>query len=892
MPSLDSTNCCKSKKLQMKKKVLIIVENQPVPFDTRVLKEACSLHKAGYEVTVLCPRGKNAQLGHEIIDGVHVYRHPMPREGNSPRGYLWEYSCALFWEFWYAWWIYLRHGFHVIQGCNPPDDIFLIALPFKLFGVKYIFDHHDAIPELYSSKYGNRGILYKAQVILEKLTYRFSDVVMATNASYKGLAVTRGYLAHEDVFIVRNGPDLETFKAVLPNPALKYGKRYLVGYVGTMSDQEGLDILLDVALHLKKLGRIDIHFTCVGGGPALASLRKMLLDKGLGDMVDFTGRVSDQRLLEILSTSDVCVNPDRPCEMNDISTMIKIMEYMALSKPIVQFDLREGRFSAQDAAVYADPQDQVNDFAAKIIWVLDHPDERRSMGEFGLRRVENELAWEYSVQNLLAAYERAFTKKSAFKKSARGEKRAFGKTGLPSGRDESQGNDCLVEYYRCPESYVQVSPRGPLSEKSGYFEFGSGTTCYGRCAGHIPSHSAEEILPDVLLDTTTEGRTTNIPFDLKQVVDNLRGELYAQGAGSSVETGMIARAYYLVRPLLPVSVRKHIQRWRLRDWEQRPFPRWPVDTTVDQIFEQTMLLSLRAQSIVQIPFVWFWPEGAASCAIMTHDVETEKGLRLCPQLMDLEDVFGIKASFQIIPEQRYEVTDEFLDSVRQRGFEVVVHDLNHDGHLFRDKDQFLRRAVRINSHKQRFGASGFRAAILYRKQAWFDALDFSYDMSVPNVAHLDPQRGGCCTVMPYFVGKILELPVTTTQDYTLFNILNEYSMDLWKQQIDLIMQKHGLISFIVHPDYVGGPRERTVYETLLAHLADLRREKGIWIATPGEVDRWWRQRAEMRLVRDGFGWRIEGPGSDRARIAYASQKDGHISYECSPIAAELSRSSS
>ncbi|MGA7448998.1 MAG: glycosyltransferase, partial [Terriglobales bacterium] len=176
----------------MKKKILIVVENSPVPFDPRVLKEALSLHKAGYEVTVLCPMAKGAELGHEMIGGVRVYRHPMPEEGNSALGYLWEYICALFWEFWYVWWIYLRHGFHIIQGCNPPDDIFLIALPFKLLGVKYIFDHHDAIPELYESKYGKRGLLYKTQVVLEKLTYRFSDVVIATNASYSELAITRG----------------------------------------------------------------------------------------------------------------------------------------------------------------------------------------------------------------------------------------------------------------------------------------------------------------------------------------------------------------------------------------------------------------------------------------------------------------------------------------------------------------------------------------------------------------------------------------------------------------------------------------------------------------------------------------------------------------------------
>jgi glycosyltransferase involved in cell wall biosynthesis len=395
------------------KKILIVVENLPVPFDGRVWKEALSLRKAGYEVTVLCPKGKGYERGHEVLEGVHIYRHPMPKEGNTPAGYLWEYGSALCWEFLYSWWIYLRRGFHVMQGCNPPDNIFLIALPFKLLGVKYIFDHHDANPELYFSKYEKQGFFYRAQVWLEKQTFRFSDVAMSTNESYKELAVTRGGLAPEDVFVVRNGPDLETFRAVPPNPALKYGKPYLVGYVGTMSIQEGLDILLDVALYIRNSGRRDVHFTCVGGGPGLAGLRQMVKDKNLEDTVNFTGRVPDQQLLDILSTADVCVNPDKPCTMNDISTMIKIMEYMALSKPIVQFDLKEGRRSAQDSSLYSDNHDLVPDFAAKILWLLEHPEERRKMGEFGRRRVENELAWEYSVANLLAAYQRAFAKRAS-----------------------------------------------------------------------------------------------------------------------------------------------------------------------------------------------------------------------------------------------------------------------------------------------------------------------------------------------------------------------------------------------------------------------------------------------------------------------------------------------
>jgi glycosyltransferase involved in cell wall biosynthesis len=394
------------------KKILIIVENIPVPFDTRVWKEATSLQTAGYDVTVLCPRAKGCSAPYELLENVHIYRHPTAKEGNSPFGYLFEYGYALFWEFLYTVWIFFRRGFQVIQGCNPPDDIFLVALPFKLFGVKYIFDHHDASPELYLSKYEKKGAFYHIQVLLEKLTYRTSDVVMATNGSYKELAVNRGGLAREDVFVVRNGPDLQTFNPVPPNPALKYGKPFLVGYVGTMSIQEGLDILLDVALHIKNLGRTDIHFTCVGGGPGLPELRKMLLDKNLQDIVNFTGRVSDEDLLQILSTADVCVNPDKPCEMNDISTMIKIMEYMALGKPIVQFELKEGRFSAQEAALYSDVNNQVPDFAKNILWLVDHPDERNKMGKFGRNRVENELAWKYSVEGLLAAYARAFSKRS------------------------------------------------------------------------------------------------------------------------------------------------------------------------------------------------------------------------------------------------------------------------------------------------------------------------------------------------------------------------------------------------------------------------------------------------------------------------------------------------
>jgi glycosyltransferase involved in cell wall biosynthesis len=393
------------------KKVLIIVENAPVPLDPRVWKEALALQSAGYGVTVLGPKWKGYKKGYELREGIHIYRHPMPNESDGLLGYILEYVCALMWEFLYSWWIFFRRGFQVIQGCNPPDTIFMVALPFRLFGIKFIFDHHDVNPELYLAKFGREDILFKLLTWLERLTFFSSEIVIATNESYKEIAVSRGGLAPEKVFVVRNGPDLRTFKPVAPNNSLKHGKTYLVGYVGVMSTQDGLDILLNVAEYIRNLGRRDIHFTCVGVGPAFSELQAIVKEKNLEGMVNFTGRIPDKDLLEILSTADVCVNPDKPCRMNDISTMIKIMEYMAMGKPIVQFDLKEGRISAQEASLYCDSGNQVADFASKILWLVDHPEERERMGKFGRTRVETELAWDYSVGNLLAAYGAVFSKK-------------------------------------------------------------------------------------------------------------------------------------------------------------------------------------------------------------------------------------------------------------------------------------------------------------------------------------------------------------------------------------------------------------------------------------------------------------------------------------------------
>lgn len=440
----------------------------------------------------------------------------------------------------------------------------------------------------------------------------------------------------------------------------------------------------------------------------------------------------------------------------------------------------------------------------------------------------------------------------------------------------------LRDHFKCPDGLVDLAVDNASSSNCGYFRFGTNAICFGQSSSVTPEHSAEDILQDCSEDVRLERGTVRLPFDPAQVVDNLRHEHYRTAPeGNSDEyspNGLIRTLYYLLRPLMPVAVRKHLQRWYFRGWKEKTFPSWPVDTTVERIFERLLIFSMRSQNLSSVPFIWFWPDGASSCAVMTHDVETAVGRDFCTRLMDINDSFGIKSAFQVVPEKRYEVPQSLLDSIPARGFELNVHDLNHDGHLMKSREGFLLRAKHINEHGRRFNASGFRSAMLHRRLDWYGALEFSYDMSVPNVAHLDPQRGGCCTIFPFFNGKLLELPVTMTQDYSLFHILQDYSLDLWKQQIAIIMQNHGLMNFIVHPDYILEEPERKVYEALLAYLKNLEQRDGVWLALPRDVDVWWRQRSQMKLVKVGTEWEIRGHGRERARIAYATEVDGQLVY--------------
>ena len=395
------------------RKVLIIVENLPVPFDRRVWAEATTLVDAGYAVSVISPKLKGYAADYEEIDGVHIYRHALEEAGDSHFGYLREYASALWGQLRLAFKVRRERGFDVIHACNPPDLIFIVAALFKfLFGVRFIFDHHDLCPELFEAKFARKGLVHRVLLAMERMTFALADVTIATNDSYRDIAIGRGKMKPGRVFVVRSGPRLDRMLIGPGDEALKCGRKYLVGYVGVIGKQEGLDLLVGAVSHLVgQEGRKDAHFAIIGDGPELPAIKDLAKAKGLSDYFTFYGRVSDDVFLKVLNTSDVCVNSDRCCAMNDKSTMNKVLEYMALAKPIVQFELTEGRRSAGGASFYARP-DNVADFAMKMDVLLGDAALRRDMGAIGRERVLRQFSWNYSAPVLLRAYAKALEPKS------------------------------------------------------------------------------------------------------------------------------------------------------------------------------------------------------------------------------------------------------------------------------------------------------------------------------------------------------------------------------------------------------------------------------------------------------------------------------------------------
>jgi hypothetical protein len=357
-------------------------------------------------------------------------------------------------------------------------------------------------------------------------------------------------------------------------------------------------------------------------------------------------------------------------------------------------------------------------------------------------------------------------------------------------------------------------------------------------------------------------------FDVDVHVENLRQERYLVCCQAGPLSCAVKSLYYTLRPCLPVTARKHLQRFHLRRRRNTEFPKWPIDDSVDVVMRE-LLTHVAKSGKEPIPFIWFWPDGYQSCLAMTHDVEHEAGRAFCSELMSIDESCGVASSFQVVPEERYRVTDAFLEEIRARGFELNVHDLTHRRNLFSNRRLLMEAIPKLREYALRWGASGFRAGAMYRDADLIAKLPFAYDMSYPSAAHLEPQAGGCCTVMPYFLGDVVELPLTTTQDYTLLHILRQTSIDLWKQEIEALRKRNALITFIIHPDYVIDATGRRLYLALMEHLMTVRREGTVWFAKPGQVADWWRLRRQTSIVREGGQLRIIGPAADRARLAFA-----------------------
>ncbi len=390
----------------MRKHVLFIIENTSVYNDTRVRSEALAAKEFGFDVSVICPKARKRKFRADELDGIRVYEHPEPVIGVGKLSLVLEYVNAFFWELVLALRIYFGQRFHIIHSANPPDHVFLLAIPFRLLGVRFIFDHHDITPETYIAKFGKKGLVYKLLLMMESLTFRSTDVVISTNESYKKIAMGRGGRHADDVFVVRNGPDLGRMKRLEANGDLRRGFSYLVGYVGIISQQEGIDVLLRVARYLVMTrGRTDIRFIIVGSGPYWKEMVELSRRMSLERYVSFTGFVPDADLYNILSSVDVCVNPEFRNEFTDKSTMIKIMEYMTFGKPVVQFYTTEGQVTAGEAAVYV-RENSEELFGDALLELLEDEPKRKAMGAEATARIQNFLCWEKQKDNLKRAYDR------------------------------------------------------------------------------------------------------------------------------------------------------------------------------------------------------------------------------------------------------------------------------------------------------------------------------------------------------------------------------------------------------------------------------------------------------------------------------------------------------
>ncbi len=853
--------------------------------NTHMMQFARALSARGDTVEVVAVGHPNYPK-YERIDGVDVFR--IQSRTIDERGVL-DYLRRTF-LFLSKTTLFLtrrhfREPYDVIHVQSVPDFLVFAGLLPKLLGAKLVLDLRDLMPELYASKFGFSGPIFGLLTGIEKLSAGVADHVIVANPIWLE-RVSKRSAPRSKCSMFWYYPDTRLFR---PQQRHRQDGTFRIIYPGSLNRHQGLDVAVRAfPAILRAIPEAELHVQ--GEGPSKPDLVRLTKELGLTRKVLFHDYVPTTALLQRLAECDLGLVPKRGDRFGDEAASTKIPEFMAMGIPVVASRTKIEQCFFDDSVIrYFRPEDEA-DLAAAVISVHRDSVLRDRLIAGGLRYTA-EHRWEFEIREYLASVDLLTCGKgSASAISCRtfdsGSAQDF--QALPAAEPNTDFPDSgptrklaprrLLERYRLPENGVSMTCDAGLPAQQGFFKLGEDTICYGATSSGLLASSIGGELFDASGDFSSDNGTLNLPFDPDQVLDSLLLERYPVEARQVAIESIAGKIYCMLRPFMPVAFRKHLQRVQLRGWREIAFPHWPVDCTVETIFERLLVSMMQAQGLKTIPFIWFWPDGYDACALVTHDVETRAGRDFCSALMDMDDDFGIKSSFQIIPEERYRVSATFLDEIRRRGFEINIHDLNHDGSLFQDERRFAQQVQAVNRYAREFAAHGFRAGAMYRNQQWYQALDFEYDMSVPNAAHLEPQRGGCCTVFPYFNGSLVELPLTTTQDYALFHFVREYRIELWQRQVESIRGKHGLTTILVHPDYVRDKRAQCLYRQLLQRLADLRNHENVWIPLPREVSTWWRIRSKLKLVGDGADWRVEGPGSERARIGYADLCGNEITY--------------
>jgi glycosyltransferase involved in cell wall biosynthesis/peptidoglycan/xylan/chitin deacetylase (PgdA/CDA1 family) len=726
-----------------KRRILMILENESFPEDTRVLLEALALYEANYDVTVICPTGRS-KLSFEIVRGVKVYRYPKPTDPEGVLGYLWEYGYSMAAAGLISSWVLLRFGFDAIHIHCPPDMNIMVGIPYRWIGKKVVVDLHDLSPELFAVKRNktNKSFLDRALLYFERLACRSADALIATNETQRDVQLTRGGAQPDRCYVVRNGPNRQFTPGIPAAPGLKSDGEILVGFVGAIGTQDTVENFVHVIDRIRK-HRSDIRGIIVGGGPAYEHVRSVAQSLQLDDHMTFTGPVEFAKVPAYISAFDICVTPDSSNPYNDSCTTIKTMEYMALEKPTVAFDTKENRRTAGDAALYAQ-NNNLDQFAALVEKLADDHNLRTRMGQEGRRLIDEKYSWDNQKKQLLNVYHDLFA--------------------LPKNQPTS----------------LNASPHNNRSPESLSLLF----------------H------PDTPSPQTLESSVRN---DI-----------------ANAKLPQSFQCYYRVRPLIPTAMRQWLQKKRNQKLGRQP----------EWYLPRNLAHSDHAETSKS-----FWPNSHEYSLVLTHDVESAEGMRMIPQLAEIENRLGFRSCWNIVP-FKYKIDRGLVDDLVAQGHEIGIHGYNHDGRLFSSYEEFMRRVPAINRALADYQAVGFRAPMVHRNLNWMQHLDIEYDASCFDVDPFQAMPGGCGSIWPFQAGKFVELPYTLPQDHTLFVIMQENNDRLWRKKLDFIKRHHGMALMLTHPDYLSTHHKLDIYR---GFLTSIQENSNPWHVLPRDIARWFRQ---------------------------------------------------